>query len=57
MRKYSDPLLFAVLVFEEYFWNVTPANIEGRLYYKHKNEHISEQIQMDSVMRCEATSY
>jgi len=32
MRKYSDPLLFAVLVFAEYFWNVTPANSEGRLY-------------------------
>ncbi len=32
MRKYSDPLLFAVLVLEEYFWNVTPAYSEGRLY-------------------------
>jgi len=32
MRKYSDPLLLAVLVFAEYFWNVTPASIEGRLY-------------------------
>ena len=32
MRKYSDPLLFAVMVFAEYFWNVTPANSEGRLY-------------------------
>ncbi len=29
MRKYSDPLLFEVLVFAEYFWNITPANSEG----------------------------
>ena len=27
------------------------------LDYYTKNEHISEQIQMDSVMQCDVTSY
>ena len=37
-------LLFAVLVFAVFSWNVTPANSEGRLYKYLSNEWFTETV-------------
>jgi hypothetical protein len=36
---------------------VKPDMSQVNVLLTQKNEHISEQIQMDSVMHCEATNY